>query len=71
MKKFICLLVIGTLLQIEVPEVQARVSSEPASWNVTSEQSLLKKRKRYRNRQRKGFLGGIFRKKSGCGCPNN
>lgn len=58
------------MLQIETPGVLASGASKSTTVSAQSEQSLFKKRKRYRNRQRKGFLGGIFRKKSGCGCPN-
>jgi hypothetical protein len=57
-------------MQVETPTVEAAPLFKKASIEATSEKTTLRKRKRYRNRQRRGFLGGIFRKKSGCGCPN-
>jgi len=70
MKNIIYLLLIGTLVSIEAPAAEANATTKKATVGVASEQSLFGKRnKRRHNRQRKGFLGGIFRKKSGCGCP--
>jgi hypothetical protein len=69
MKKIVCLLLLGVLIQVEAPTVEAKVATKKATVEVASEQSSLRKRKRYR--QRKGFLGGIFRKRNACDCPKN
>ncbi len=69
MKKVVCLLLIGILIQVEAPRVEAKVTTKKATIEAASEKSLLRKRKRYR--QRKGFMWGLFRKRNACDCPKN
>jgi hypothetical protein len=69
MKKAICLLFLGILIQIEAPTVEAKVATKKATIEAASEKSSLRKRKR--NRQRKGFMWGLFRKRNACDCPKH
>jgi hypothetical protein len=70
MKKYIVILCLFGMGIFEAPEA---VASAPTSTMTTisasSEKTVFKKRRR--NRQRKGFMWGLFRKKDkGCGCPS-
>ena len=69
MKKVVCLLLLGSLIQVEAPAVEAKAFTKKATIGAASEKSLLRKRKR--NRQRKGFMWGLFRKRNACDCPRN
>jgi hypothetical protein len=69
MKKVVCLLLLGILIQVEAPTVEAKVATKKATMEAASEKSSLRKRRR--NRQRKGFMWGLFRKRNGCDCPKH
>jgi hypothetical protein len=69
MKKIVCLLLLGILIQVETPTVEAKVATKKATIEAASEKSSLRKRKR--NRQRKGFMWGLFRKRNACDCPKH
>ncbi len=70
MKKSILLLLIVSLVQFEAPAAETKVViNKKATVEAASEKSSYRKRKR--NRQRKGFLGGIFRKRNACDCPKH
>lgn len=70
MKRSILLLLLISLLQFEAPAAEVKVvANKKATVEAASEKSSYRKRKR--NRQRKGFLGGIFRKRNACDCPRN
>jgi len=68
MKKLLCFLLLTCTL-VAQPEttVQARGTASP-EWRTKEQTTTLRKRKTYR--KKKGFMWGLFRKKSGCGCPN-
>ncbi len=69
MKKFLCLLMLGMML--EIPDVEANINrkAETKTVKAASEYSTLRQKRR--NRQRKGFLWGIFRKRNACDCPKH
>lgn len=69
MKKVVCLLLLGILIQVEAPTVEAKVATKKATIAAASENSSLRKRRR--NRQRKGFMWGLFRKRNACDCPKH
>ncbi len=70
MKRSILLLLFISLLQLEAPAAEVKVvANQKATVEAATEQSSYRKRKR--NRQRKGFLGGIFRKRNACDCPKH
>ena len=70
MKRSILLLLFISLLQLEAPAAEVKVvANQKATGGAATEQSSYRKRKR--NRQRKGFLGGIFRKRNACDCPKH
>jgi hypothetical protein len=69
MKKVVCLLILGILIQVEAPTVEAKVATKKATIAAASEKSSLRKRRR--NRQRKGFMWGLFRKRNACDCPKH
>lgn len=62
MKKVVCLLLLGILIQVETPTVEAKVATKKATMEAASDKSSLRKRRR--NRQRKGFMWGLFRKRN-------
>lgn len=69
MKKLLCFLILTCVLvaQPETP-VQAHRNATAPEWRAKAQTTTLRKRKGYR--KKKGFMWGLFRKKSGCGCPN-
>lgn len=69
MKKVVCLLLLSVLIQVEAPTAKAKVATKKATIEAASEKSSLRKRKR--NRQRKGFMWGLFRKRNACDCPKH
>ncbi|AEI50535.1 hypothetical protein [Runella slithyformis] len=70
MKRIILLLLLTGLLQFEAPAAEVKLlTNKKATVEAASEKSSYRKRKR--NRQRKGFLGGIFRKRNACDCPKH
>jgi hypothetical protein len=69
MKKVVCLLLLGILIQVEAPTVEAKIVTKKATIEAASEKSSLRKRRR--NRQRKGFMWGLFRKRNACDCPKH
>lgn len=70
MKRSILLLLVISLLQFEAPAAEVKlIANKKAAVEAASEKSSYRKRKR--NRQRKGFLGGIFRKRNACDCPKH
>lgn len=70
MKRSILLLLFISLLQFEAPAAEVKVAAnKKATVEAASEKSSYRKRKRIR--QRKGFLGGIFRKRNACDCPKH
>ena len=70
MKKIICLLLVGVLVQVEAPTAEAKVATKKATIEAASSEKF-SLRKRKRNRQRKGFMWGLFRKRNACDCPRN
>ncbi|MDF7820456.1 hypothetical protein P1X15_22730 [Runella sp. MFBS21] len=70
MKRSVWLILTIVLLQVDAPEAEAKVNTnQKATVEAASEKSLLRKRKR--NRQRKGFMWGLFRKRNACDCPKH
>jgi hypothetical protein len=69
MKKVVCLLLLGLLIQVETPTVEAKATTKKATIGAATEKSSFRKRRR--NRQRKGFMWGLFRKRNACDCPRN
>ncbi|MCY7351454.1 MAG: hypothetical protein LH606_12445 [Cytophagaceae bacterium] len=64
-------LLLGFALGLLTPVIEAPASSLTAKTSVSaSGESIFKKRRRYKANRKGGFLG-LFRKKNGCGCPNN
>lgn len=68
MKRVIILVLVGLALQVEPAEAIVATNA-PTDPTVTATKSGEIWRKRKRKNQRKGFMWGLFRKKSGCGCP--
>ncbi|WP_234736289.1 hypothetical protein [Tellurirhabdus bombi] len=63
---------IGIITAVLLLPVDITVEASPAKsteFSVVDASSIGKKRKGYR--KKKGFMWGLFRKKSGCGCPNH
>lgn len=69
MKKFLCLLMLGMMLEIPAVEANINRKAETTTVKAASEYSTLRKKRR--NRQRKGVLWGIFRKRNACDCPKH
>lgn len=70
MKKIVCLLLLGVLIQVEAPAFEAKTATKKATIEAASSDKF-SLRKRKRNRQRKGFMWGLFRKRNACDCPKH
>jgi hypothetical protein len=70
MKKYVTLLAISMMLSVGSTEAEAKTTPERTTVEAKDTHTVQRK-KRHRNRQRRGFMWGLFKKKSPCGCPNH
>jgi len=69
MKKVLCLLMLGVM--VELPTVEAKSAPKAGKTAIQASSEATAVRKKRRNRQRKGFMWGLFRKRNACDCPKH
>lgn len=69
MKKIFLLMLLG--LMLELPTAQAKAASMAKTTTIEAASDAKTLRKKRRNRQRKGFMWGLFRKRNACDCPKH
>lgn len=69
MKKIFLLMLLG--LMLELPTAQAKTASMAKTTTIEAASDAKTLRKKRRNRQRKGFMWGLFRKRNACDCPKH
>lgn len=69
MKKIFLLMLLG--LMLELPTAQAKTASMAETTTIEAASDAKNLRKKRRNRQRKGFMWGLFRKRNACDCPKH
>jgi hypothetical protein len=60
----------GFALSLLLPAAEAATPTTTGTTLSTKNETIFGKRRRYKPKRNRGFLG-LFRKKSGCGCPKN
>jgi len=56
---------------LELPTAQAKTASMAKMTTIEAASDAKTLRKKKRNRQRKGFMWGLFRKRNACDCPKH
>lgn len=69
MKKIFLLMLLG--LMLELPTVEAKITPMAKMTTIEAASDAKMLRKKRRNRQRKGFMWGLFRKRNACDCPKH